>query len=326
MGKSRALLIALLLIVMSMMVPTIVLASSPIVPFGDNGVVQIGQDWTLQSGEHLNGDVLVIDANATIEQGAILEGDMAVISGNAVIAGKVKGNISVVNGDVILQDGSRVIGDVAVVSGNVQKAPTAVIEGEVLHNQFRLPATGAWNAIGRSWSAPQPGSPQWFLVSLWRLIVGIVSAVFSALVAALIAAVVVIIWPFGVRRIAETAAHTPLVSFLIGLLTSIAILVLVIILAITICLLPFALLLLLFWIIVSFVGWTAIGAIVGNYVWESLHIQSQSDILPTAVGVFLLSLLSSIPCIGTLFGIAMAGIGVGAVLLSQFGQQVPRSV
>ncbi len=325
MRRTHLVRIFMLLALLMLVVTPWAWAASPHSASDDNGIVQVGQDWTLKAGERFTGDVLIVGANALVERGATLQGDLAVISGNVTVAGEVDGDISLIGGNVVLEENSRVVGDIAIVSGHVEKAPTAVVTGEIVRNQVRMPPITGWELIGKAWSAPQPGSPQWFLASLWRITVSILSAFLSALVAALIAAVLIAIWPAAIKRVAETVAQTPLVSFFVGIVTSLAVLVIFVLLAITICLLPFALLLLLFWLAAGLVGWTAIGYILGRYLWQALNIKSESDVVPTAIGVFVLSLLSSVPCVGTLFGLLVAGVGLGAVLISQFGRYVPQT-
>ncbi len=320
-------LLALLLSSLTLLTfPLAVLAAPSTGSSGGGGIVQVGQNWSLPSNKQFMGDVLVISANVSIAKGAVLVGDIAVISGDVIVHGEVNGDIDVISGNVILSDKSRVNGDISVVAGNLQKAPTAVVTGNTSRNKINIHLNGSWGNIGRAWgwSAPQPGTPQWLFLSLWRLIAGIIGTFFSALVAALVAALIVAIWPIPVKRVAETTVRALPVSLFVGLAVLLAVLVISILLVLTICFSPIAVLLWLVELAMLLFGWTAIGYIIGDRIWRVLNLQGTSEVLSTATGVFVLSLLSNIPCIGWLLAIMVASIGFGATLLSQFGAHIPE--
>lgn len=327
---------SLVLLLLTMWLAFPALADSPPNRSGDGGVVLIGQDWTLPAGETYRGNVAIVSGDATVEEGATLVGDLAVVSGNARVRGTVQGNVSVVSGDVYLGPKSVVLGDVALVMGEFHGQPGYVIRGDIVRSTVNIPLQGVpsvmWPQLlqimrgSGAFDIPQPGSPRWFLVRLFRLIGSIVGAFFTAIVLGAMAAFLVAVWPEPIHRVAETAQKVPVPGFLIGLVGSITIAVFVIILTITICLIPFALLLTFGLLAAGVMGWAAIGSIVGKRLWEALDQPRTSDVLPAAVGTFVISLLAAVPCVGTLFGLIVGSVGLGAVVLSYFGTRVPDAI
>ncbi len=295
----------------------------------DAGV--IGEDWHLQAGETYNGDVAVMGGDAYVEQGAVLNGDLAVMGGNATIRGTVNGDVAVVGGNVEVKDNGVVRGDVLVTGGKVHRDPTAVITGEVdeaaIFNAPKFFNTPMWRSLfqGKVETAhvPPPGSPEWILYYLWRLITGVVGALVTSFVVGAIAAVIESVWPRPTTNVMYTVERAPVANFFIGLAVLIAIAILSVLLIITLCLSPFGALLLLGLIAAWLLGWTAISHIVGQRLWKALNLDMDNKVLPTAAGAFALTLLSSIPCIGHLFGLIIGSVGLGAVVLSSFGTHVP---
>ncbi len=337
MNRTKRLLGWLLLaVVLSAWTVVGVAAAPPVNPAPDGGTVLIGQDWTLPAGETYRGDVVIVSGDATIEEGATLIGDLAVISGDATVRGTVKGDVAVVSGDVFLGAKSVVAGDVSFVSGELTRETGSVVQGEVIYGNIRMPLQGVpadlWPQVFQTlrWAGtfapPQPGTPQWFFTRLLNLIGTIVGAFFTALVMAAVAAFLAAVWPDPLGRVAETIQRAPVPGFLVGLVVAIAALVLGILLIITICLSPFGLLLVIGLIAGWLMGWAAIGAIVGRRLWAALNQPQASDVLPAAVGTFLISLVSAVPCVGNLFGLIVGMVGLGAVVLSYFGTRVPETI
>ena len=63
-----------------------------------DGRVIIGQNFTLKSGDTLNGDLVVIGGEATIQSDAVVDGDVVVIGGSLNLDGKATGNAVVIGG------------------------------------------------------------------------------------------------------------------------------------------------------------------------------------------------------------------------------------
>ena len=324
------------MLVAALMLPLFVTSAAAAPTSGgtpDGGIVLVGQNWTLPAGETYNGDVVVISGDVLIEEGATLNGDLAVVSGDATIKGTVRGDVAVVSGDLFLGAKSVVMGDVSFVSGQLHRETGSVVQGEIVQGNVRIPIQNipfnTWPQVlqalrwANTFAPPAPGTPEWFLANLFRLVSGVVGAFFSALVLAAIAAFLTVIWPEPMQRVAETTQKAPVPDFLVGLVVAVAVVVIGILLVITLCLSPFGLLLLLGLVAGWLMGWSALGLIVGRRLWEAFAWSRTSDVLPAAVGTFLISLIAAVPCVGTLFGLIVGMAGLGAVILSYFGTRVP---
>ncbi|MGE5074040.1 MAG: hypothetical protein ACM3MF_11480, partial [Anaerolineae bacterium] len=63
-----------------------------------DGRVIIGQDYTLKSGDTLNGDLVVIGGEVDIQQSAVVKGDVVVVGGSLHLNGQTTGNAVVIGG------------------------------------------------------------------------------------------------------------------------------------------------------------------------------------------------------------------------------------
>src|SRR5512143_77348 len=99
-----------------------------------DGRLIIGQDFTLKSGETLNGDLVVIGGQAAIEKTASVHGDIVVVGGSLRLEGSGTGNAVVIGGVAALGAQSSVAGDVVTVGGSLQRAEGAKIGGNIVTN------------------------------------------------------------------------------------------------------------------------------------------------------------------------------------------------
>ena len=293
-------------------------------PNRQGGIVQVGQDWTLPSGGRERGDVLIISADAVIQERAVLDGTLTVISGNAVIAGTVNGDVNVISGDVILRETGVVGGDVNIVSGKVNQAPGARVEGDIVRGNVRL-GNLTWSAwfpaffqgLG-PWTFPGSGTLTGVAAILLELVFSFLRAFGISVGVAAIGAVLVLVWPEGIQRIAHTVEQAFLPSLGIGFLTWFAGGLIILLLVITICFAIIGVAGLVALIVLSLLGWTAIGRIVGERLWQAMGMEATSPLWPTVGGTFLITLLSRIPCVGTIFGLILGSVGLGATLVTLY--------
>ena len=111
-----------------------------------NGRVIIGQNFTLKSGETMNGDLVVIGGETAIETGAAVQGDLVVIGGSLRMDGQVSNSAIVVGGSASLGDSSAVGNDLIALGG----AFHAPAEPQLAATSLRI-----W----RSTSTDCPGPP-----------------------------------------------------------------------------------------------------------------------------------------------------------------------
>lgn len=291
------------------------------------GKLVIGGSYTLRTGQQLDGDLGVIGGQATIREGATVNGDVMVAGGMLTVAGRIDGDLAIFGGSVTLERTAYVAGDLVSFGGSVQRRPGAVVQGETREggafDGFSVP--GLWTAPGSDGFAPERGFTQqqtpgqWFLAMLWRAIrAGVMILALSAL--ALIAA---LLWPKGIQRLGQTAMRQPALVLLVGLLSWVVGLGLVVVLAITFCLLPVAIALGLALLVAALLSWVITGWLVGRSLLSLLKLENPSVALEATAGTLLLTivyfLVGIIPCTAFIFGLLIASLGLGTLVLTRFG-------
>lgn len=283
------------------------------------GQVVFGQDYTLKSGDTLDGDLVVIGGQATIEEEAQVTGNVVIIGGSLSLAGQISGDAVVIGGLVSMGEKSKVSGDVVTMGGTLQRATGAEIGGNVVTNlpapniQIQNPSTvtvtpfvaipprieGGFNLLGRT-----------------------IGTFFLALLVGVIAMGLTLFLHPQLDRVAQAMVAQPFVSGGMGLLTVFVAPVAILILLVTIILSPVALaaaiLLALAWLF----GVIALGLEVGNRFTQAIH-QYWAPVLSAGLGTFtlvmILGVVNFVPCIGWLAGFLVALVGIGAVVMTMFG-------
>ncbi|HIC90012.1 MAG TPA: polymer-forming cytoskeletal protein [Anaerolineae bacterium] len=322
-----ALLLAILLVAA---LPMTALAKGGI---GDGRVI-FGQNFVLGEGKELDGDLAVFGGNVTLQEGSVVKGDLVVAGGNLVVAGEVEGDVAVFGGNVVLRSSAIVNGDVVSLGGNIQREPGAKVKGDVAEGfSYR------WDLPFRRWRVrpegqevpPVPPVPGTLVIKsglspLLAFALRILKIMGATLAIAVLSALVLFFWPEQTRLVGETALSKAALSFGMGLLTMVVVVAVAVILAVTVCLAPVAFLVLLALALAGLFGWIAIGWLVGQRILEALNVQFESPIVPGVVGGALITLvnglLSIAPCcLGFLFWLLVASLGLGAVVLTRFGTQ-----
>jgi hypothetical protein len=291
--------------------------------------VVFGGEFTLRSGDVLDGNLIVFGGSVELEPGSTVDGDAVVFGGTVDANGMITGNVVGIGGPVNLGGSAVVEGDVVSVGAPVHRSPGAIVEGEVvdtIQGPFAFSFPGTVQTF--------PGGVQLPVMEMrFNPLVDFVWFALWVFVGTVVATLVVLFVPDHIERVAYTALNSPLPSFGIGLLTAIILppllifmILLMIILIITICLLPFALLAVIF---VAAVAWAfgliALGYEVGKRLAKGLN-KDWAPPLSAGIGTFLLLLvvngLGMIPCIGWIFPALAGMLGLGAVILSRFGTQI----
>ncbi len=335
MHKGTSKLILLSLLVLALVLPYAVAnAQGPVT--GDK--VIFGDNYTLESGETLDGNLTVFGGNVTLESDSTVSGDVGVFGGNVSAAGVIEGDVAVIGGNITLESSAVVQGDVNTMGGNIEQVAGSSVEGEVIRGfQFnggdgiRIPGIpalpflrpGAPPEIDLTPMLPHDTPGGWLLGYFLH---GLSAIAWAALMAVL-GVMVAVLLPQQGGRVTTTVRESPLVSFGTGCLTSVLGIPILVVLAITICLLPLALILSLLLVAAALFGWVAVGWVLGQKAMQALRSQSSTPLVEVVLGVVLLTLLWQmprvIPCLGWFvsFGVGLVAgsIGLGAVLLTRFG-------
>jgi hypothetical protein len=283
-----------------------------------DGEVVIGQNFTLKSGDTLDGDLVVIGGEANIEQNATVNGDIVIIGGSLNLDGKATGNAVVIGGVVSMGENASLAGDVVTVGGSLQRAVGAEIGGNIVTNMpppnLQLP-----NLPGTP-KPPVLPAPK-FEVNFGPI--GTAADIFfKALGLAALAMLLTIFLHPQLDHVAQAVLTQPFMAGSIGLLTVFVAPLALAILAVTLILIPVALAASFLLVLALLFGVVAFGMEVGNRFTNAIH-QTWEPVLSTGFGTFLLAIVlgtvSLVPCIGWLAGVLVGLIGLGAAVITLFG-------
>ena len=285
---------------------------------GGSGQVLFGTNYTVESGDTFEGDLVVFGGNVTIEEDASITGDLVVVGGTITSNGETTGSVVAVGGQISLEESAVVTGDVVTIGGQLQRAEGAKIEGDVVNNvapnitfpNGRIPPTEP--SVPVVPVIPHPNidvsfNPfaEVFWIFFWAVIVGAFSMLLS------------LFWQPQIERTGNVIITQPLMTGAIGLLAFFvgAILFLTVI---PLVLVAFA------WLF----GIVAMGSQVGERFSKAVN-QVWSPVLTIGFGTFLLMLIGGaiglIPCLGGLVLFVLGLVGIGASVITWFGVRLPQA-
>ncbi len=283
-----------------------------------DGRVVIGQDFTLKSGETLEGDLVVIGGQAVIEDGATVNGNVVIIGGSLKLDGQATGDAVVIGGLASLGAHASLSGDMVTLGGSLQRADGAVIGGNVVTN---MPAPSIQIPVPSAPSAPQtPPTPRydWFFNPIWR----VANIFFQAIALAALAMLLTVFLHPQLDRVAQAIVGQPFIAGSLGLLTAFLAPITLVILVITLILIPVALAAAILLVLAWLFGVIALGMEVGGRFTQAIH-QNWAPVLSAGFGTFLLMIvvgaINLVPCIGWMAGVLVGLVGVGAVVMTLFG-------
>jgi predicted flap endonuclease-1-like 5' DNA nuclease len=310
-------MLAAALVLVAMLFVTVTPASA------QGGRTVIGQPVTVESGDTVEGNLVALGGPITVERGARVEGDVVAVGGPVTIGGRVEGDIKAIGGPVSLRDSAVVEGDVVITGGPLRRSAGAVVKGEVIEGfrfgdlrEFRFAVPPIPPVSPASPGVPvEVGSGAGFLSFMLALFkIG-----FKAVGVAIIALLVLIFIPQQTNTVAQMTADQPIASIGVGVLTMMVAALVIGVLTVTICGIPIALILGLVLLMALLYGWVALGFMVGKRLLAALDTGRPLPLIAGVVGALLLTLLSSVPCLGWLVGFAGGSWGLGAVVLSRGG-------
>ncbi len=295
------------------------------------GRVIFGENFTLQSGDTLDGDLVVFGGNVVIEDGAIVQGDVVVMGGSLTLDGVIEGSAVIIGGTIALGDTSVIENDLVTIGGGLSRAAGSQVKGEIIADlpapDIEIPNVPTPEAPSLP-TPPAPVRPGFSLDfdPLGKLIRLFVTALATSLLAMLAS---LFLQP-QIERVAQAVVSQPVIVGSVGLLVMVLSPLALLILTITIILIPVALLaaaaLALAWLF----GVIAIGTEVGERFTRSIY-QTWAPPLTAGFGTFLTLLIvggiGMLPCIGWLLSAMLATLGIGGVMLTVFGSRpYPRIV
>jgi hypothetical protein len=307
--------LVLILVTLLLAVPTTALARS----LHDDRII-LGDNYVLESGEVQDGNLVIFGGNAVLGPGSRVNGDVVILGGSAVINGEVIGSVISLGGNGNLGETAVIHGDLIGLGGSFNRAAGARVLGEV-HTErgfpFRFGVPEFRFPVLQDLVPSVEVTAQPFIRGFWLL-------TRSFLVAAL-AVLIVMLFPRPVERTAHAVQSQPLMSGVVGLLTTIVVPVALLVMVITILLIPVSLVGFLALVVLGFFGWVAVGVVVGRQMMKMFK-QDWAPAVTAGVGTFVLSIVAwsfseFIICVGWLVPWAIGMIGLGAVLITRIGSQ-----
>jgi hypothetical protein len=284
--------------------------------------VVAGGTFTLESGDMLDGSLIIFGGTAAMEQDSLVTADVVVFGGIVTIDGTVEGTVVGVGGVVNLRENAVVNGDLTAVAATLNRDPGAQVNGQVITG-IDAPAISVLPEtlnIPRNFTQFEPMfNPVTF--SFWRVI----WFFFRTLLWGALAALVAMFLPNPTTRATRAIVNQPVVAGGVGLLTLIITPILLLLLAITCILSPISLLGALALAVAWAFGRIAIGLEIGNRIAKTFD-RDWPIPLAAGVGTFGLALVidsvgSFIPCVGWLIPTLVGLFGLGGVVLTRFGTQ-----
>ena len=294
-----------------------------------DGRVIFGDNFTLESGDTLTGDLVVFGGNVKIEEDANVQGDMVVIGGNVTLDGIVNGSTVIVGGSTTMGETSVVKGDLVTIGGSLSRDPDSKIEGEVVTNvpapDIRIPDIQVPNVP----NPPSPPNPPNISFD-YNPIANFFQMLGTAIAVSLLAMLASLFLQPQIERVSQAVVGQTVIAGSIGLLTGVMAPVVLVILTVTIILIPVTVLAAMALALAWLFGLIAIGTEVGERFTRAIN-QTWAPPLTAGMGTFLMMLvvggIGMVPCIGWLTTSLVALIGIGGVVLTIFGtQSYPRVV
>jgi hypothetical protein len=275
--------------------------------------VVIGNSYTLESGKTLNDDLFILGGTVNLMSGSTINGSVILIGGSVQAAGTVNGDFTILGGNVNLASTFILNGNLTSAGTTINRDPGAQITGQINTN-----INAPYIILPGGTRIPNLNSNTDPIFK----VVGFFLGLFLWALAAMIAAMFI---PAHLTRISQTALSQPLISGGLGLLTVFILPIILVLLAITICLIPItiigAFLLVLAWVY----GMIALGLEVGKRISAAFK-QEWHPAIAAGLGTLLLmtilnGLQAIVPCIGWIPKALIGFLGLGAVLLTQFGMK-----
>ncbi|MEW6228466.1 MAG: polymer-forming cytoskeletal protein [Bacillota bacterium] len=269
------------------------------------GAIHVAADETVEGGVVSLGGKVTVDGHVS--------GGAVSIGGPVEVNGTVDGDVVSVGSQVSLGENARVTGDVTSVGGTVYRAEGAVVHGDVTSVGF---PSFRFNMRDLRWHR-MPWAfwhmPWGFWGAMW--IVRLVGVLVLSLI-------IVAIWPNHTASVAA-AVETRLGRVAaIGLVAWLLFVPAMILLAITLIGIPLIPIWVLLYVAAGALGHAAIAVLVGDRVARLANAQ-MTMLAKVIVGALVLALLGWIPGVGIIVAIAVAVIGLGAVLETRFGTNRP---
>lgn len=266
---------------------------APPVPCTAQDTGAFRQSITIGRDQHICGNVVVVGGDMTIS--GTVDGNVTLVSGSGVISGTVNGNITAVDATLTLKSGADIGGKVQAVGGSIQRDNGVSIGGSVdrgIDPQHILPPF--WQGIGSPYNFP------WSHLLFWVLACIALTALF----------------PRHIALVRRAARGSLVPAFFIGVSCAILGAIAIVGFVLTCVGIPLALLIAVSLVVASVVGTIALGLWLGERLLGQSANSRRASVFPAVVGVTLLALAQTAPCVGDVVTVLTSCTGLGASILA----------
>ncbi len=267
-------------------------------------------------------DRVVTGGDARVEAGEVVA-DLVVTGGSAEVLGTVTGDLVVMGGSARVHDAARVGGDAVVLGGSLSLDDDSTVAGDVsvvggrLERSASAEVGGAAVGLGGALAGGSSGATSGFgklLRHLW-------GAVTSAVLLFLFGVILTALAPQRAEALRVEVAARPWRSFALGVVGSLAAVVLLIALCVTVIGIPIALAAALLAVLLVYAGMCSVLAAIGGAL---VNHRSSSPYAHLAVGCALFFLVGLIPYVGGFATALVALAGIGALIATRLAGLVPK--
>ncbi len=278
-------------------------------------VVSFGGNVVIEDGARVGGGLVAFGGNVVIEDGARVGRDVVAFGGVVQISGEVSRNVTSFGGPVTLDSTAKVGREVISFGGPVRQEPGAEVRGRVVQGQ-RFSFSGLRIVNWTDFWNPFTFGGGGFLTAIG---LGFLRSLIAAIALAALGALTVVFLPSQTHQVSQVAETSPAPSLGVGCLTLLAAPTLITLLVILVCTIPVAVVLVFALVIGWLFGLIALGQLVGERLLQAFKAKEILPVVAVIVGVLVLTLLGAVPFIGWIITLAVALLGIGAVVLTRFG-------
>ncbi len=300
--------------VSAILLAAIILAAFPVTAFAaaESDVV-VGNNYTLSSGQTLSSPLFLVGGTVNLENGSTVNADVILIGSSGQAAGTITGNLVVLGGSLDLAPTFVLNGDLSTAGASINRAAGAQINGQI-NNSATAPVFILPSGVRVPFTSPfqHPilrGAGYLLGIILW----------------ALLAMLVAMFLPNPLARTSQTGLTQPLLSGALGILTIIIVPIILVLLAITICLIPVAILGAFALAIAWAYGLISFGLEVGKRIASAFKREWHPALAAGLATLLLMAILTGlqdlVPCVGWIPEFLVGLVGLGAVILTQFGRK-----
>lgn len=270
----------------------------------DHDVIVYSGDVTVEEDGLIKGDLVAYSGDVTIEAGGKVQGDVTAVSGDAQVDGAVGGDLVVWSGDIELAETAKIGGNASVMAGEIHREEGAVVQGNLLRGNFsfpqlpplleslQIPAVPALPAVPAAPAMPAVDTAiqrsQDWSSTLFGLLGRLFLAAFGSSLIVLLAGLVFYARPALVQTVEQTLHEQRPLSFAVGLIVNLVLVVLTVLLVATLCLAPVGFAVGVLFAAINLVGWSALSLTVGDWLLRRAKLENQS-LVALIVGAFVMT-------------------------------------